>query len=404
MKKFLYLIVVLISTSCTEQILVDEGANDSVEQTSISEVNALIEKARWGDGEAYVKLADCYRDGNGVKQDFIGMLSMASFADDFGGIKRMEDYISSLPAESEYKMVFDAMEKFSSKKCDEAIDIAEELIAKDCLEGYTVKGIITSEQGDKPEGKRLLRLAAEKGSSFAELYLCVPDWQQGKAPDIVKLKALSDKIPIANACLAKIYSGKENEAMKDDKLAAYYYLKADEKACLTKDGARWLLAYHRTGGELNLTEKDIERLETLANIRDHESVAVKYRDMVLEEGIIDILQGDKEDYMQWSKGMVYVVGTKTGRILANVSYERKGESYVPYVDTYNQEQSVMECGSTYLALLSSGIVTPEHVYDTGFGVYGEVRDHNWRRGGYGTISLERALGVRSQIAFTMAKE
>ena len=194
MKKLLYLIVVLISTSCTEQILVDDVANDSVEQTSISEVNVLIEMARWGDGEAYVKLANCFRDGNGVKQDFISMLSMASFADDYGGIKCIEDYISSLPTESEYKMVFDAMEKFSSKKCDEAISIADELIAKDCPEGYTVKGIIASEQGDKSEGERLLKLATEKGSGFAELYLCVPDWQQGKAPDIVKLKVLSSFI------------------------------------------------------------------------------------------------------------------------------------------------------------------------------------------------------------------
>jgi len=60
--------------------------------------------------------------------------------------------------------------------------------------------------------------------------------------------------------------------------------------------------------------------------------------------------------------------------------------------------------ATYLALLSSGKVTPKFVFDTNNGIYGEVRDHNWRRGGYGTISLSRALEVRSQVAFTMAKE
>jgi cell division protein FtsI (penicillin-binding protein 3) len=64
----------------------------------------------------------------------------------------------------------------------------------------------------------------------------------------------------------------------------------------------------------------------------------------------------------------------------------------------------MECGSTYLSLIASDRVTPEHVFDTGCGIYGEVRDHNWRRGGYGAISLDRALEVRSQVAFTMAKE
>ena len=236
------------------------------------------------------------------------------------------------------------------------------------------------------------------------LYLCVPNWHQDKGPDIATLKTLADKLPIANASLAKIYTGKENQALKDDKLAAYYYMKADEKACLTRNGARWLLAYHRNGGNLQLSEKDIERLELLADSSQEEPVSIRHRDSVLETGIALHLEQNQEEYKMWSKAIVYVVETKTGKIMASVAYEHKGDSFVPFKDTYNQEQSVMECGSTYLALLSTGKVTPEHVYDTGAGIYGNVRDHNWRRGGYGTISLERALGVRSQIAFTMAKE
>ena len=175
MKKFLFFVVALVLVSCTDQLLVDEVASRPVEQDAASEVSVLMEKARWGDGEAYVKLADCYRDGKGVKQDFISMLGMASFADEYGGIKRMEDYISSLPTESEYKMVFDAMEEFSRGHHDEALTMAEKLIAQDCPEGYTVKGIILTEQGNVEEGKILLELAAEEGSGFAGLYLCVPD-------------------------------------------------------------------------------------------------------------------------------------------------------------------------------------------------------------------------------------
>ncbi len=144
-------------------------------------------------------------------------------------------------------------------------------------------GIITSEQGEKTEGERLLKIAAEKGSGFANLYLCIPNWHQDKGPDIATLKALADKLPIANASLAKIYTGKENQAFKNDKLAAYYYMKADEKACLTREGARWLLAYHRNGGDLNLSDKDIERLETLADSKSEEPVAMKHRDSVLDQ-------------------------------------------------------------------------------------------------------------------------
>ena len=404
MKKYLFLVMTLVLVSCTDQMVVDEVAGEHAQQTSESNVATLMEKARWGDGQAYVKLADCYRDGKGVKQDFINMLAMASFADDYGGIERMEDYLSALPEDSEYKIVFDAMEKFSGNKQEEGLAMAEELIKRDCAEGYAVKGIILSEQGNREEGKPLLERATEKGSGFANLYLCMSDLKGTENPDIARLTALAERMPLANACLGKIYSGKNDESKKDERLAAYYYMKADEKACLPKDGARWLLAYHRNGGNLQLSEKDIERLELLADSPKEEPVNIRHRDSVLETGIALHLEQDQEEYKKWSKAIVYVVETKTGKIKANVAYERKGNSFVPYKDTYNQEQSVMECGSTYLALLSTGKVTPEHVYDTGAGIYGDVRDHNWRRGGYGTISLERALEVRSQIAFTMAKE
>ena len=404
MKKYLLLVVALVMFSCTDQFVVDEVAGEYAQQTPASEVTALIEKARWGDGQAYVKLADCYRDGKGVKQDFINMLGMVSFADEYGGISRMEDYLSALPEDSEYRLVFDAMEKFCGNKQEESLAMADKLIERDYVEGYTVKGIILSEQGNREEGKHLLAQAAEKGSGFAELYLCMSDLKGAENPDIARLIALAERMPLANACLGKIYSGKNDESKKDERLAAYYYMKADEKACLPKDGARWLLAYHRNGGNLQLGEKDIERLELLADSPKEEPVNIRHRDSVLETGIALHLEQDQEEYKKWSKAIVYVVETKTGKIKANVAYERKGNSFVPYKDTYNQEQSVMECGSTYLALLSTGKVTPEHVYDTGVGIYGDVRDHNWRRGGYGTISLERALEVRSQIAFTMAKE
>ena len=404
MRKYLLFVVVLILASCSDQFNVENVADAVLEPSAGSDVSALMEKARWGDGEAYVKLADCYRDGKGVKQDFINMLAMASFADEYGGISRMEDYLSTLPEESEYRLVFDAMDKFCGDKQEEGLAMAEKLIERDCAEGYTVKGIILSEQGNREEGKHLLERAAEKGSGFAELYLCIPDLKSKQNTDIGRLTALAERMPLANASLAKIYTGKDNPNLKDEQLAAYYYLKADEKACLTRDGARWLLAYHRNGGNLKLSEKNIERLELLADSPQKEPVSIRHRDSVLETGIALHLEQDQQEYKMWSKAIVYVVETKTGKIKANVAYERKGNSFVPYKDTYNQEQSVMECGSTYLALLSTGKVTPEHVYDTGAGIYGDVRDHNWRRGGYGTISLERALEVRSQIAFMMAKE
>lgn len=144
--------------------------------------------------------------------------------------------------------------------------------------------------------------------------------------------------------------------------------------------------------------------KTPALVKNDAPEVMRHDDPKLEVAITELLGEELESYKTWSKAVVCVVETQTGKIKANVAYERKGERLVPCTDTYDREQEVMECGSTYLALMASGRVTPEHVFDTGYGVYGEVRDHNWRRGGYGAISLDRALEVRSQVAFTMAKE
>ena len=57
-----------------------------------------------------------------------------------------------------------------------------------------------------------------------------------------------------------------------------------------------------------------------------------------------------------------------------------------------------------LALLETGEVKMTDEVDTGNGIWevddGDVLDHNWRDGGYGKITLERAFEVSSNIAVT----
>ena len=107
------------------------------------------------------------------------------------------------------------------------------------------------------------------------------------------------------------------------------------------------------------------------------------------------------------RGVVYVVETKTGRLIAHTSLEGTGGHFVPYKDTFYKEADEVQGAVTYLALLSSGKVTPDTEIDTKNGVYvtphGDVvRDHNWRRGGYGPISLESVLTHWSVVGHTMA--
>ena len=237
MKKTLFAImaVLLAMVSCTDNQFLDGNAGNLSELSSTNEVSALIEKARWGDGQAFVKLADCYRDGKGVKQDFVGMLTMLAQADEYGGISNMEDYLKTLPEGSDFKFIFDAVDNYEKKKNeDEATAKLEQLIAEGSPEGNAVQGIMTIERGDTLEGLRLIEQAATAGSTFTELLLCIPDWRGATNPDVEKLAALSDKIPFVNTILGKMYAGFEDENLQNDQLAAHYFLKADEKACLGK--------------------------------------------------------------------------------------------------------------------------------------------------------------------------
>lgn len=132
-------------------------------------------------------------------------------------------------------------------------------------------------------------------------------------------------------------------------------------------------------------------------------ISPTYKDEVLEKSVGAILQEMMAE-QNCTKGVVYVVETSTGAIKAQVSLASKGKQFVPYDDTYNEEQSVMMTGPTYLALLSSGRISSDDVIDTECGIYKDVKDYNWYRGGYGQLTLEQALGRRSQVAFTKAKE
>jgi TPR repeat protein len=406
MKKYLFVLVatMMALVGCTDQHFLEEGLANNVPPAAENGFAALIEQARWGDGQAFLKLADCYRDGNGVEKDFVGMLCMVAQADEFGGIGRMEDYLKEMPENSDFRTILDAIEKFEDKQIEEAKSMSEQLVAKGSPDGYTVQGIMAIESGDTLEGIRMMEMAASKGSSLAKIMLCVPEFHGDKTLNIELLKALSDDMSFASVILANMYTGEDDEKLKDESLAAYYFLKADENACLTRRGARWLMYYHRCVSKLPLSERDIQRLQILAGETSvDEPASTKCKDEALEAAVSQLLQ-EKMTEKDCKTGAVYIVETQTGSLKANVSLMRKGNSFVPYEDTYTEEQSNMLCGPTYLALLSSGKFSSDYVIDTEFGIYKDVRDHNWYRGGYGQITLEQALGCRSLVAFTKAKE
>ena len=125
------------------------------------------------------------------------------------------------------------------------------------------------------------------------------------------------------------------------------------------------------------------------------------------QNLVDSLTRQEMSNNGYHRGIAYVVETKTGRVIAHTSLEGSDHHIAPFSDAFYKEDDYVQGAVAYLALLSSGKLTPDTEIETGHGVYvklngEEVRDHNWRRGGYGLMRLESVLTHRSVVGFSMA--
>ena len=104
-------------------------------------------------------------------------------------------------------------------------------------------------------------------------------------------------------------------------------------------------------------------------------------------------------------GVAIVMEVKTGDIKAIVNLERCADG--SYAERRNHAVAdLMEPGSVFktvslMTALQDGMCDTSRVVETGNGVFDmhgrPMKDHNWSRGGYGTITMGRALEVSSNI-------
>ena len=274
----LYIITMLLLASCSEQQVMEETLSSQklTEQKGMTvspqdSVMSLLYQARWGDGSAYLKLADCYRDGIGVKKDFFGMITMAHMAEWRGAINRMDDYIYGLPDGHEYKTLFLLMDGYKSYIQEGTDSVEHVLCNNDSPEAKTLLGIITIDKGDTISGMNMVKDAAEQGCSLAELLLTIPDWEGRLRADATKLGIIAHRVPLAYLILGDLYYEPDDNGKSNKQLAVEYYMKAEEHAVLDQHGAERVLDYYRNGGNVQLTEDDIKRLELIVQPKDVET-------------------------------------------------------------------------------------------------------------------------------------
>lgn len=268
MKKCIILFMAAILASCSdtqlaesiadvkESELVKENANGS------AEIKALVERARWGDGLAYLQLADCYRDGIGVKKNFLGMLAMVEQARVHGAIHDEMEYVTKIPEDNDIKRFCDQMNKSCSQLIEEKDSVMVQLATIDSPDVLAMYGVLCVESGDSIRGFEIIRDASERGSDFAALLNALLDWKGNIQPDKMKLEQLAERIPLAYKLLGKLSLKPDENGIVDERKVAYYYMKADEHALLSQREAKWLLAYHKDVSIPELTDSDVKRLES----------------------------------------------------------------------------------------------------------------------------------------------
>ena len=268
MKKCIILFMAAILASCSDtqlaESIADVKESELVKEnaTGSADIKALVERARWGDGQAYLQLADCYRDGIGVKKNFLGMLAMVEQARVHGAIHDEMEYVTKIPEDNDIKRFCDLMNKSCSQLIEEKDSVMVQLATIDSPDVLAMYGVLCVESGDSIRGFEIIRDASERGSDFAALLNALLDWKGNIQPDKMKLEQLAERIPLAYKLLGKLSLKPDENGIFDERKVAYYYMKADEHALLSQREAKWLLAYHKDVSIPELTDSDVKRLES----------------------------------------------------------------------------------------------------------------------------------------------
>ena len=125
-------------------------------------------------------------------------------------------------------------------------------------------------------------------------------------------------------------------------------------------------------------------------------------DSTLQTKATSILE-NKLSELNALSGQAIIMEVKTGQIKAMVGLERKDianyqtSQNLPQTQTLGLIQPI-----SILAALETGKVKLSDTVNVGNGIYStngiEIKDHNWQKGGYGTITIKEGLAVSSEIA------
>ncbi len=144
---------------------------------------------------------------------------------------------------------------------------------------------------------------------------------------------------------------------------------------------------------------NIIEIEPVAGMDVRTTIDIEIQD-ITEKSMLDMLQSTDAE-----SGTAIVMEVKTGEVKAITNMARIAPGR--YGETKNHAVAdLLEPGSTFkvasiMVALEDGICQPQDIVETGNGVFKyanrSLRDHNWHRGGYGTLTVEEAIWNSSNI-------
>lgn len=124
-------------------------------------------------------------------------------------------------------------------------------------------------------------------------------------------------------------------------------------------------------------------------------------DSTLQVNATSIL-ANKLSEINAQSGQVIIMEVQTGQIKALVGLTKKDSTnYQPCENFAIPQESGLMHPISLLAALETGKVKMSNKFDTENGIYSvygrELKDHNWKRGGYGELTVQEGLAVSSNI-------
>ena len=128
---------------------------------------------------------------------------------------------------------------------------------------------------------------------------------------------------------------------------------------------------------------------------------------VLQDSVEAILEKHLVEYGAMD-GVAIIMETESRKIRAMVGLEAKDNSAYVRADflAASKHSSALMRTVSVLAALNTGKVKPDDMFDSGVGIFvydnDTIYDHNWRKGGYGELTLWQALAYSSDIGILKA--